>query len=75
VLGPQLPGIAPLLGVVPATGSLSASFLLSPGLVAPGQAAIVFSQGLFVDVAGRTRIGSPFALVILDQALDPNDGC
>jgi hypothetical protein len=69
------PVIAPLLGAVPATGAFSTNLVVPSGLIAPGSAAVIFTQGLFQDVTGRTRLGSPFAWVVLDEDLDPLDGC
>jgi hypothetical protein len=70
-----LPALAPLIGAVPMSGTLGWSFVLSPGIVAPGEAAVVFTQGFFQDSGGLQRLGSPFGWVLLDENHDPNDGC
>jgi hypothetical protein len=78
-LVPQLPGGSQELGSLPAAG-LSGNVFIPTGLVAPGTAAVLFGQGLFLDVPPTVTqqviyIGSTHAWVILDQTHDPRDGC
>jgi hypothetical protein len=79
-LVPQLPCPSLVAGVLTAIGPLSGNIFMPPGLVAPGEATVLFGQGLFVDAPPLVTpqpifLGSTKAWVIFDETHDPRDGC
>ena len=72
---PQLPGLAANLGFLPSGGVLNFEATVPLGLVGPGEAQVLFGQGLFANPEQQIFLGAPSLWVFLDEDHDPDDGC
>ena len=63
------------LAFVPSSNVQTTQFVVPTGLIGPGEAAVFWTQGLFLESTGRALLGPPLTWIVLDESHDPDDGC